>query len=283
MCKLCDICFLSRACARNFRAVVRQPGVNDRGQNLNPITKAFSDVPNDINRVYVCRRCRDSSRNRSVSLQRYVPTASPEYCKALVSIPFEALHSTSFIDVSFKLTTAATGYVTGQFAPNSLLQSPLLVAQEAHPEHTFDHHLQFIKDELTSFNTLYPHYIPLWSTGDQHTTALPARTFQHILHSAQGCGPVTDRHEHHNNTPAILGVYSDPSATQNTTAQASVGTVAPVAGVLDELVPVLPSASDVMYKTGRAVQDALHTTYCSTTMPRQRVWSIQAACWWWLV
>lgn len=247
-----------------YRTVLRRPGVNDKAQRLSPITKDLSDCPEAHHRVWACGTCRARNPLSATSLGAYVPTVTEQYCKALVSVPYEALHRTSFIDVSYKLTNAATGYVTGEFAEHSLLQSPILVAAENAPAHTYQHYLQLIMDELTACGLLYQHYVPLWNAAGSVASTLPARTFEHILATAQDRDPCTDRHEHHNRAPAILDVFANPSAMPSTSS-AVVGTVRPVRH--PEPVQITATPADLYYRSGRAAVMEDHVSVEHLLMP----------------
>ena len=136
---------------QNFRHQGRVAGVNDSAQVLSPITKDYSQVEEHNERVYVCGSCR---RNPVHSLSQFLPMSNDAYNHALVSVPLNLLHTTSFVDVSYRLTNESYGYVTGQFAPHSLLHGPLLDTRE---EDANGHHqgsMQYIKSYLTNNNCL---------------------------------------------------------------------------------------------------------------------------------
>ena len=153
--------------------------------------------------------------------------------------------------VAPRLSLPAYGYVTGNFAPHNLLHGPLLDTPQAHAYQNNDQHMECIKDYLRDNNSLYQEYIPLWDVNHRNLTHLPQRTFQRILSTSQARDPVTDRHEHHNAAPAILDYFPNTNTRPSTSSTASIGTVRSVTSPNDRI-DVLSTATDTLYKTGRA-------------------------------
>jgi hypothetical protein len=121
--RLCGCCGAAalglQPCASKYHRCIRHVGVNDRALALSPVVHEFALV-ND-NTLWLCESC----RKHPDRLGTFVPDMSENYAALLVVTPLEVLHTTSFIDVNYKLTTHAYDYVSGEFTNHSLLHAPI--------------------------------------------------------------------------------------------------------------------------------------------------------------
>jgi hypothetical protein len=203
----------------------RMPGTNDRALALSPALDYFARTHNqaqaDANNVLVCATC----RGRPARLGVFVPTMSPEHALSLCETHFSHLHLLSFVNLNFKLTSHAYGYVSGEFCAHGLVQAPLLRASPGIPHHIESPAFATVREHCFSYNYLYQHFLPLLYRTDPLTTIeLEKSTWHHIIATAQARDPVTDRHEQRSCDYAALDVFANPNR-HSDVLQASLGTI----------------------------------------------------------
>jgi hypothetical protein len=231
--------------ASNYHRCRRRAGTNDRALALSPIVREFAQI--DDHTLWLCASC----CKHPDRLATFVPDMSEDYAALLVATPFEVLHTTSFIDVNYKLTTHAYGYVSGEFTEHSLLHAPILkgrprpsytAAQGAETEHLWNY--------LIDHCPLYQRYVPLRYRTNPTAITLEAPTWQHIVAEHRARDPVTDRHEHICLSDATMDVFA-----QNTEyadiVQACIGTVM-VAADLPVNISARSTKRDILYRTMEA-------------------------------
>ena len=141
-----------------FRSFSREPGVNDRALSLSSLVNklAISIHAHGVQCVWLYGSCRNVTQKQ---LGDFLPLTTVEHAENVSTVPFSQLHETSFVDVSYKLTTHAHGYVTGEFASHSLVNGPLLA--DPHQEHHQHDCRPAIWDYVTNHCMLYQEYVPL--------------------------------------------------------------------------------------------------------------------------
>jgi hypothetical protein len=195
-----SVAFGLEPCAAQYRTVQRKPQINDRALALSPVVREFGLV--NAHRVSVCPACKIAPEKFGA----FVPNMSPDYAADIATLPFVQLHEMCFLDVHFKLTTHAKGYVSGEFCDNSLIHGPILAGVPCDPtEHTAAWYN--VWDKLTTSNGLYQDYVPLMCRSMHHSIQLPPDTWQHITANARLRDPVTDRHDDFDLQTAVLEVY----------------------------------------------------------------------------
>lgn len=245
-CGNCGICaFGLEPAASHYRRIERLPGVNDRATVFSPIAASLADGGPGC--VWHCKQC----RRDSTKLQTFAPTMTTQYAKALATLPYEVLHSNAFIDVCYRLTTHAYGYVTGEFDHHSLVPAPLLAgvdpgglaAAEANP------HLAYLQEYLAGYHVGYQEYVPLRYRLAPRPLMLQPAAWQHIIERQRQRDPVESRdHEAHPQL-AALDVHANNAALPSLLT-ASVGAVEDAD--TGAVAPVMCSSGDLLYNTMEA-------------------------------
>lgn len=174
-----------------------------------------------------------------------------EYAAALAILPYEDLHSNSFVDVCYQLTTHAYGYVTGEFCHHSLVSAPLLAGADPGGMVAAQHQpiLAFLQEYLTNHHDLCQSYVPLRFRAAPRPLALPPAAWQHIIERQKQRDPV----EAHNDEaqPQISGLdVHVNTAVLPTRLSASVGTLEDAATRNNS--HAVSGAKDLLYGTMEA-------------------------------
>lgn len=242
-CSNCGLCaFGLDAAASSYRRIEHAPGINDRATVLSPLAASLAHAGPNL--VWHCDRC----RRDPAPLRRFVPTMSLQYASSLALLPFETLHSNSFVDVCYRLTTHAYGYVTGEFDHHSLVPAPLLAgtdpgglaAAEALP------HLAYLQEYLTSYHAGYQEYQPLRFRPAPRPLALQPSAWQHIIEQQRRRDPVEARDHFEPPQLASLDVHVN-NAVKPPHLTATVGAV--LDATTSQIASVTCSARDMLYAT----------------------------------